>query len=136
MITSTSSSQVKTVVSLQKKAKTRKETKQFVVEGMKMVSEVPQDRLVKVYFSESFAAANVSFLNKFAKEQTELVSDIVFAQMSDTKTPQGALAIVKMAQYTVQPVQPMHQNPCRLKKSLPNTAKPANGFTMRTEYIL
>ena len=74
----------------------------FVVEGMKMVSEVPQDRLVKVYFSESFAAANVSFLNKFAKEQTELVSDIVFAQMSDTKTPQGALAIVKMAQYTVQ----------------------------------
>ena len=90
MITSTSSSQVKTVVSLQKKAKTRKETKQFVVEGMKMVSEVPQDRLVKVYFSESFAAANVSFLNKFAKEQTELVSDIVFAQMSDTKTPQGA----------------------------------------------
>ena len=102
MITSTSSSQVKTVVSLQKKAKTRKETKQFVVEGMKMVSEVPQDRLVKVYFSESFAAANVSFLNKFAKEQTELVSDIVFAQMSDTKTPQGALAIVKMAQYTVQ----------------------------------
>lgn len=56
---------------------------------MKMVSEVPQDRLVKVYFSESFAAANVSFLNKFAKEQTELVSDIVFAQMSDTKTPQG-----------------------------------------------
>ena len=81
MITSTSSSQVKTVVSLQKKAKTRKETKQFVVEGMKMVSEVPQDRRVKVYFSESFAAANVSFLNKFAKEQTELVSDIVFAQM-------------------------------------------------------
>ena len=59
MITSTSSSQVKTVVSLQKKAKTRKETKQFVVEGMKMVSEVPQDRLVKVYFSESFAACIV-----------------------------------------------------------------------------
>ena len=54
MITSTSSSQVKTVVSLQKKAKTRKETKQFVVEGMKMVSEVPQDRLVKVYFSNRF----------------------------------------------------------------------------------
>ena len=67
MITSTSSSQVKTVVSLQKKAKTRKETKQFVVEGMKMVSEVPQDRLVKVYFSESFAAANVSFFKQICK---------------------------------------------------------------------
>ena len=33
-------------------------------------------------------------------------------------------------------VQPMHPKPCHLKKSLPNTAKPANGFTMRTEYIL
>lgn len=101
MITSTSSSQVKTVVSLQKKAKTRKETKQFVVEGMKMVSEVPQERLVKAYFSETFAQTNMEFVNKFQPKQVETVSDNVFAQMSDTKTPQGALAIVKMAQYTI-----------------------------------
>ena len=47
MITSTSSSQVKHVVNLQKKAKLRKEEKQFVVEGVKMVSEAPTDRLVK-----------------------------------------------------------------------------------------
>ena len=87
MITSTSSSQVKTVVSLQKKAKTRKETKQFVVEGMKMVSEVPQDRLVKVYFSESFAAANVSFLKdgqvvqevkiNFVDQGIEIIKEII-----------------------------------------------------------
>ena len=49
MITSTSSSQVKYVVNLQKKSKLRKEEKQFVVEGIKMVSEAPTDRLVKVY---------------------------------------------------------------------------------------
>ena len=47
MITSTSSSQVKHIVNLQKKSKLRKEEKQFVVEGIKMVSEAPKDRLVK-----------------------------------------------------------------------------------------
>lgn len=52
MITSTSSSQVKHIVNLQKKSKLRKEEKQFVVEGIKMVSEAPRDRLVKVYVSE------------------------------------------------------------------------------------
>lgn len=46
MITSTSSSQVKHIVNLQKKSKLRKEEKQFVVEGIKMVSEAPKDRLV------------------------------------------------------------------------------------------
>ena len=54
MITSTSSSQVKHIVNLQKKSKLRKEEKQFVVEGIKMVSEAPKDRLVKVYISETF----------------------------------------------------------------------------------
>ena len=77
-------------------AKTRKETKQFVVEGMKMVSEVPQDRLVKVYFSESFAAAKCIVFKQICKRNRQNLSATSFlAQMSDTKTPQGALAIVK-----------------------------------------
>ena len=33
-------------------------------------------------------------------------------------------------------VQPMHPKPYRLKRFLPNTAKLADDFTMRTEYIL
>ena len=39
MITSTGSSQVKRVIQLQKKSKIRKENRQFVVEGVKMVCE-------------------------------------------------------------------------------------------------
>lgn len=101
MITSTSSSQVRTIISLQKKVRTRKECNKFVVEGVKMVSEIPDDRLVKVYFSETFAAENPAFSERFPQEKTELVSDNVFAQMSDTKTPQGALAVVKMMEYTL-----------------------------------
>ena len=66
MITSTSSSQVKHIVNLQKKSKLRKEEKQFVVEGIKMVSEAPRDRLVKVYVSETFKADNKEFLKKIS----------------------------------------------------------------------
>ena len=45
MITSTSSSQVKHVISLLSKARERKKNKEYVVEGVRMVSEVPADLL-------------------------------------------------------------------------------------------
>ena len=97
MITSTSSSQVKHVVNLQKKAKLRKEEKQFVVEGVKMVSEAPADRLVKVYVSETFKADNEEFLERMnydsiGKDVLEIVTDNVFMRMADTQTPQGIMS--------------------------------------------
>ena len=102
MITSTSSSQVKYVVNLQKKSKLRKEEKQFVVEGIKMVSEAPTDRLVKVYISETFKADNEEFLERMnydalGKDVLEVVTDNVFMRMADTQTPQGIMAVVKMS---------------------------------------
>lgn len=103
MITSTSSSQVKHVVQLQKKSKTRKEFLEFVVEGNKMVAEAPKDRVVKVYVSENFNNMNPDYIRELNIEdkKIEIVSDSVFMQMSDTKTPQGVMAVVKMAQYEV-----------------------------------
>ena len=107
MITSTSSSQVKHIVNLQKKSKLRKEEKQFVVEGIKMVSEAPKDRLVKVYISETFKADNEEFLEKMnyealGKDILEVVSDNVFIRMSDTQTPQGIMAVVNMSEITIE----------------------------------
>ena len=107
MITSTSSSQVKHIVNLQKKSKLRKEEKQFVVEGLKMVSEAPKDRLVKVYVSETFKADNEEFLEKMnyeavGKDVLEIVSDNVFVRMSDTQTPQGIMAVVKMSDVCIE----------------------------------
>lgn len=101
MITSTSSSQVKHVLQLQKKAKTRKEFKEFVVEGHKMVAEAGNDRLVKVYESETFAQSNPEFIseNGIDESKVEKVTDHIFSQMSDTKTPQGVMAIVSMKHY-------------------------------------
>jgi len=101
MITSTSNSQVKYLVQLQNKSKIRKENKEFVVEGIKMVEEAPKDRIVKIYVSENFTKSNEEIVNKIGVEY-EIVSDNVFSQMSDTKTPQGILAIVKMVDYSIE----------------------------------
>lgn len=121
MITSTGSSQVKNVVNLQKKARYRKEKSQFIVEGIKMVSEVPDDQLVKVYVSETFNNIH-DYHIKIKEIETEVVSDNVFAQMSDTKTPQGILAIVRMKKYSLD--QMLHDNPLIL--AIENLQDPGN----------
>lgn len=94
MITSTSNQQVKYLLQLQKKSKLRNEEGVFIVEGLRMFQEVPRDRVRKVYLSESLH-------NKKRQEldlkgfSVEILSDTVFAHVSDTKTPQGILCIVE-----------------------------------------
>ncbi len=103
MITSTSSGQVKHVLLIQKKSKARKEFQEFVVEGIKMVEEAPKDRIVKVYASETFLKSNKEYIDglKLNDGQVEAVSDHIFLHMSDTQTPQGVMALVKMRKYDI-----------------------------------
>lgn len=98
MITSTSSNQVKNVINLQKKSKARKDSLSFVVEGIKMVLEAPKDRIIKVYVQESFDKDNANLIQQLnlPQDRIETVSDNVFMKMSDTKTPQGIMAVVSM----------------------------------------
>lgn len=102
MITSTSSSQVKHVISLLSKVKERKKNNEYVVEGIRMVSEVPADLLVKIYMSERFQNNNSEYVKELVKKQgisddsIEIVADNVFDRMSQTQTPQGIMAVVRM----------------------------------------
>ena len=102
MITSTSSSQVKHVISLLSKARERKKNNEYVVEGIRMVSEVPADLLVKIYMSERFQNNNSEYVKELVKKQgisddsIEIVADNVFDRMSQTQTPQGIMAVVRM----------------------------------------
>ena len=102
MITSTSSSQVKHVISLLSKAKERKKNNEYVVEGIRMVSEAPTDLLVKIYMSERFQNNNSEYVKELVKKQgisddsIEIVADNVFDRMSQTQTPQGIMAVVRM----------------------------------------
>jgi TrmH family RNA methyltransferase len=100
MITSTSNRQIKNIIQINKKSKVRKEADVFVVEGIKMFAEAPRERIVQVYVSATFILKqdNIDIL---ANINYEVLEDNVFLAISDTKTPQGILCIVKQYHYDV-----------------------------------
>ena len=101
MITSNSNAQVKRLLQLQKKSKARDEEKVFLVEGLRMFSEVPAERVQKVYISESLYNKKKQELH-LEKFSVEILSDSVFQYVSDTKTPQGILCIVEQKKYDIE----------------------------------
>lgn len=96
MITSTSNKQMKNLIQLQKKAKCRREQDVFVVEGIRMFREAPEDWIQAIYASESFCKEHEKVLQGKAYE---VLADAVFAHVSDTKTPQGILCVLKQPHY-------------------------------------
>ncbi|WFR57984.1 RNA methyltransferase [Anaerocolumna sp. AGMB13025] len=103
MISSSSNPQIKNIVQLQKKPKTRTEQKAFVIEGIKMFEESKESGyLIKAYVSESFYEEKLreapDYFNGFSYE---IVTDGVLKEASDTLTPQGIMAVVKMPIYTL-----------------------------------
>ncbi len=86
MITSTSNARVKELVQLQKKSTVRNEQGVFLVEGVKMYQDIPQEQLVKVYVSETFADKQKEEINRLKdRRKLEYLSDHVFQYVSDTK---------------------------------------------------
>lgn len=100
MITSTANAQIKELVRLQKKSRAREAEGVFLAEGARITEEIPAQRIRKVYLSESYAAKypEAAADERYCKK-AEILSDAVFAHVSDTKTPQGILAVVERAQY-------------------------------------
>ncbi|MCM1175868.1 MAG: RNA methyltransferase [Blautia sp.] len=107
MITSHSNKGIKEVIQLMQKTKERKEKKLFVAEGVKMFLEAPADRILKVYAADSFAEQMPEACRrKLAglSGRYESVADDVFRKMSDTKTPQGILCVVRQFSYELEDV--------------------------------
>ncbi len=88
MIESRNNEKLKIVRSLLERSSAREKLDAFVIEGIKLFREAPPERLREVYVSSSFRKAHPEI------EATE-VSDGVFDKISDVKTPQGILAVVK-----------------------------------------
>ena len=117
IITSTSNEQIKRIVKLREKAKERKSEGVFVVEGIRIFKEIPAMDIDSVYVSESFVA---NFIDKESSDSTDnrydnipdlfsrvdyqVVADNMFKKLSDTVNPQGVLAVVRMADYTLDEV--------------------------------
>ena len=104
MITSISNAQVKQVCAYVQKAKERRKDRIFVVEGPKMFEEAPADQIYKVYATQSFCDKHTTdgMGAKLKETGFEVVSDEVLAKMSDTKTPQGILCLVKWPEYSLE----------------------------------
>ncbi len=100
MITSTSNAQVKNLMQLKKKSKARKQQQVYVVEGIRMFREAPAHQIVQIYVSESFLA-DAEHKKVLSGKTYEILSDSVFSYVSDTKTPQGILCLMKMQNYTL-----------------------------------
>lgn len=94
MITSTSNPKIKALVQLQKKRRLREEKNIFLVEGIRMFREIPSELMQEVYVSESFYGKNKEMLQGMNKH-LEILSETVFQKISETKTPQGILCVVR-----------------------------------------
>ncbi|QHQ59877.1 23S rRNA (guanosine(2251)-2'-O)-methyltransferase RlmB [Anaerocolumna sedimenticola] len=101
MITSSSNSQIKNIIQLQKKSRARTEQGAFVTEGTKMFEESKDGGyLIKAYVSESFYNEQLTETPDYFKGfPYEVVADGVLKEASDTLTPQGVMAIVKKPVY-------------------------------------
>lgn len=93
MITSASNDKIKEIKKLIKSAGRRRETGLYIVEGIRMVREIPAEDIRMLYVAESMAEKFADVCQE-KKADVELVRDSVFQSMSDTNTPQGILAEV------------------------------------------
>ena len=96
MITTIQNKQIKQIMKLKKNARERRKQQLFIVEGIRMFTEIPEQYLYKVYASEDFYKEHQAV---FEGMEVELVSDQVMKEISDTMTPQGVLALVRMLEY-------------------------------------
>lgn len=92
MITSKTNELIKHIKSLHQK-KYRDEFSEYFVEGKKLVLEAIEEKvnIVKIVICNELFSENFNF----PKYDVEYVNENVFNFISDTKTPQGILAVIK-----------------------------------------
>jgi TrmH family RNA methyltransferase len=99
MISSVQNSKVKWVRSLRRRSKDRRDEQAFVVEGVRLLEEVLESgwETLLVLYSDSLSERGVSLVEAFHSQEVpvELVSPNVMQAVSDTKSPQGILAVLK-----------------------------------------
>ena len=116
IISSKDNKKIKYIRSLLEKGSIRKKDKAFVVEGIKLTDEALEcGKVVEIVCAKSLydeiisgdlsgnrlLAENDKNITNYVKKGSSLlvVSDTVFKSVSETKTPQGILAVVEMPDY-------------------------------------
>lgn len=102
MITSTANNQIKLLSKLMKMSKARKEKKRFIAEGMKMTAEAIRLGIAeKIYVTTLGKEALQEIFAEEISCPIETVTEEVFSAITDTVSPQGVLALVKMPFYDI-----------------------------------
>lgn len=125
MITSTANEKVKRIAKLLTSAKARREEGLFVVEGERIVREIPSDRIVECFVAESHSAVELP-----GNATVETVSDAVMKKMSGTMNPQGVLCVAKIDQIGFDDFIQYHENGDFKVLVLENLQDPGNIGTM------
>ena len=119
----------KEIKNLQKNKKARDEQGLFVTEGIKLCREAPAEWVRAVFTTAEFAAEHPDFFDSLPKS-VQVVSDIKkdrFAGLSDTKTPQGILTVVRKPDHKLSEVL---AKPDPFFLLLENTQDPGNAGTI------
>ena len=105
MITSSQNSKIKLVRALLGRAKERRDANAFVVEGVRLVEEaVTRDwRFETVLYDKSLSERGKSLVERLRSRGVEVeeISDGLMRSVSETETPQGILAILKLTQLPI-----------------------------------
>ncbi len=84
-----------------KQAKERRKQGVFLVEGIRMFSEIPRDIHVESFATEEFYESHKELFDGISYE---LVSDNVMKSLADTRTPQGVISVVRQFAYSMEQV--------------------------------
>lgn len=101
MISSMSNNKIKNFVKCKKNAKERRRQDVFLVEGIRMFTEIPPDMHVETLVTEAFYERHKQL---FLNISYELVSEHIMAAVSDTKTPQGVISMITGYHYAEEEV--------------------------------
>ena len=135
-ITSRENSLIKLVSFLQTSAKKRRENGLFVLEGLRICLDAMENsiRFDKLIVSETAASKYGDTVNSFALNADEgfIIPDSLFLRISDTKSPQGIIAVCKIIERKSSEID--HRG---RYVALENVADPANlGAVSRTAEAL
>ncbi len=135
-ITSRENSLIKLVSFLQTSAKKRQENGLFVLEGLRICLDAMENsiRFDKLIISDTAIKKYSDAVNSFALNAKEcfVIPDSLMDRISDTKSPQGIIAVCKIRDRKSSEI-----DPCGRYVALENVADPANlGAVSRTAEAL
>ncbi len=91
---------IKFVAKLQNSSRFRRENGLFVLEGLRILSDATENGVTfkKLFFTQGFREKNEEKLDIFLRNSDESfeISGPLFEKISDTKTPQGVLAVCEI----------------------------------------